>query len=122
MMETGKLGRLSSRISSLMQDFILALRNIGRNRRRSLVTILAVALSCSGLALFGGYVSWPFRGRRGTDSWPLCHIQITERLLRPNGGGRSVKLCPRHYDEIKTLLEHDPFIGPRLEFVPPRLF
>ena len=36
-----------------MQNLLLALRNIGRNRRRSLVTILAVAVSCGGLALFG---------------------------------------------------------------------
>ena len=36
----------------------LALRNVLRNKRRSLSTVLAIGLSCAGLMLFGGYVDW----------------------------------------------------------------
>jgi len=100
-----------------MQDVILALRNIGRNRRRSLVTILAVALSCSGLALFGGYVSWAFRGVEEQTVGLYGHIQIYKKGYYANGGGDPSSYALANYDEIKTLLEHDPFIGPRLEFV-----
>jgi putative ABC transport system permease protein len=43
--------------------FKLALRGLLRNRRRSLVTLLAIALGFSAIALFAGYtrftVVWP---------------------------------------------------------------
>ena len=100
-----------------MQDVILALRNIGRNRRRSLVTILAVALSCSGLALFGGYVSWTFRGVEEQTVGLYGHIQIYKKGYYVNGGGDPASYALANYDEIKTMLEHDPFIGSRLDFV-----
>src|SRR6476469_9032495 len=100
-----------------MQDLILALRNIGRNRRRSLVTILAVALSCSGLALFGGYVSWTFRGVEMQTVGLYGHIQIYKKGYYANGGGDPASYSLANYDEIKTMLERDPFIGPRLDFV-----
>jgi putative ABC transport system permease protein len=100
-----------------MQDAILALRNIGRNRRRSVVTILAVALSCSGLALFGGYVSWTFCGVEEQTVGLYGHIQIYKKGYYANGGGDPAGYCLGNYDEIKTLLEHDPVIGPCLELV-----
>src|SRR5437588_10177904 len=100
-----------------MQDVILALRNIGRNRRRSLVTILAVALSCSGLALFGGYVSWTFRGVEEQTVGLYGHIQIYKKGYYANGGGDPASYALANYGEIKTMLEHDPFVGPRLDFV-----
>ena len=40
------------------QDLKLAYRNVFRNTRRSLVTIIAIMLSCAGLILFAGYVAW----------------------------------------------------------------
>ncbi|HXM32323.1 MAG TPA: FtsX-like permease family protein [Chthoniobacterales bacterium] len=100
-----------------MQDVILALRNIGRNRRRSLVTILAVALSCGGLALFGGYVSWAFRGVEEQTVGLYGHIQIYKKGYYANGGGDLASYALSNYEEIKTMLERDPFIGPRLELV-----
>lgn len=100
-----------------MQDLILALRNIGRNRRRSFVTILAVALSCSGLALFGGYVSWTFRGVEMQTVGLYGHVQIYKKGYYANGGGDPASYSLANYDEIKTMLERDPFIGPRVDFV-----
>jgi len=43
------------------QDLKLAYRNVFRNTRRSLVTIIAIMLSCAGLILFAGYVDLAFR-------------------------------------------------------------
>src|SRR5437762_1546840 len=88
---------------------------------RALVThpdlVLAVALSCSGLALFGGYVSWAFRGVEEQTVGLYGHIQIYKKGYYANGGGDPSSYALANYDEIKTLLEHDPFVGPRLEFV-----
>ena len=70
-----------------MQNLLLALRNIGRNRRRSAVTMLAVALSCAGLALFGGYMSWMFRAVEEQTVGNYGHIQIYKRGYYERGTG-----------------------------------
>lgn len=40
-----------------MKPWLLAIRNLRRNRRRNLATGVAVALGYAGLVLFGGYIS-----------------------------------------------------------------
>jgi putative ABC transport system permease protein len=100
-----------------MENVVLALRNIGRNRRRSLVTMLAVALSCGGLTLFGGYVSWTFRGVEMQTVGTYGHIQISKQGYYENGGGDPARYALDNYDEIKRLLLDDPVLGPRIELV-----
>ena len=97
-----------------MENVVLALRNIGRNRHRSVVTMLAVALSCGGLTLFGGYVSWTFRGVELQTVGSYGHLQIHKRGYYENGGGNPAAYALGNYEEIKQLLENDPVIGPRL--------
>ena len=45
-----------------MNTFKLALRGLARNRRRSLVTLLAIALGFAAIALFAGYTHNVFYG------------------------------------------------------------
>jgi putative ABC transport system permease protein len=40
-----------------VKAWLLAFRNLRRNRRRNMATLLAVALGYAGLVLFGGYIS-----------------------------------------------------------------
>jgi putative ABC transport system permease protein len=40
-----------------MSEWRLALRNLRRNRRRNVATLLAIALGYAGLVLFGGYIA-----------------------------------------------------------------
>jgi putative ABC transport system permease protein len=100
-----------------MENVILALRNIGRNRRRSVVTMLAVALSCGGLALFGGYVSWSFRAVEMQTVGSYGHLQIYRKGFYENGGGNPAAYALGNYGEIKESLLKDPVIGPRVELV-----
>jgi putative ABC transport system permease protein len=100
-----------------MQDIILALRNIGRNRRRSIVTVLAVALSCGGLALFGGYVSWAFRAVEEQTVGISGHIEIYREGYYDNGTGDPASYALGNYDQLKSMLQSDPVIGPRLDMV-----
>jgi putative ABC transport system permease protein len=100
-----------------MENVILALRNIGRNRRRSVVTMLAVALSCGGLTLFGGYVSWTFHGVELQTVGSYGHLQIHKHGYYENGGGNPTAYALGNYEEIKQLLSDDPVIGPRLSLV-----
>src|SRR5438309_181928 len=69
------------------------------------------------LALVGGYVSWTFRGVEEQTVGLYGHIQIYKKGYYANGGGDPASYALANYDEIKTMLEHDIFIGPRLDFV-----
>ena len=100
-----------------MQNLILALRNIGRNRRRSAVTILAVAFSCGGLALFGGDVSWTFRAVEEQTVGAYGHIQIYKRGYYERGTGNPAAFAIPDYEKLKQMIETDPVIGPKLELV-----
>lgn len=44
----------------------LAMRNILRNKRRSLVTLLAIGVGFAAISLFRGYVSNTYRGLRAS--------------------------------------------------------
>ena len=46
----------------MKNTFRLALRGLTRNRRRSLVTLLAIALGFAAIALFAGYTRNVFDG------------------------------------------------------------
>lgn len=100
-----------------MENVVLALRNIGRNRRRSIVTMLAVALSCGGLALFGGYVSWSFRGVEMQTVGTYGHIQVYKKGYYESGAGDPASFALGNYAELKKMFATDPVLGPRLELV-----
>src|ERR1700759_664710 len=100
-----------------MQNLLLAIRNIGRNRRRSVVTILAIAISCGGLAVFGGYVSWTFRAVEEQTVGSYGHIQIYKKGYYDEGTGNPAAYAIEDYDKIKKLLLDDPVLGPKIDLV-----
>ena len=52
--------------------FKLALRGLMRNRRRSLVTLLAIAFGFSAIALFAGYTHNVYSGLRANPFTAKC--------------------------------------------------
>ncbi|HNI74395.1 MAG TPA: ABC transporter permease, partial [Accumulibacter sp.] len=64
-------------MNSLLQDFLLAFRNVVRQRRRSGMAILAVAFGIITLLLAGGFIEWTLMGmREWTIGSRLGHIQV----------------------------------------------
>ena len=56
---------------------LLAFRNVFRNRRRTVMTLLMVGGGVAGLLLVGGFFAFMFRGlRESTIRTGLGHIQI----------------------------------------------
>jgi putative ABC transport system permease protein len=99
----------------------LALRGLMRNRRRSLVTLLAIALGFSSIALFAGYTHNVYDGlaRQSIHGEMLGHLTLSKRGMRKEG-----KLDPERYllsasevDAITRLLKDDKHV----EMVAPRL-
>ena len=106
-----------------MNTFKLALRGLTRNRRRSLVTLLAIALGFAAIALFAGYTHNVFDGlaRQSIHGELLGHLTLSKRGMRMEG-----KLDPERYmltasevDQITKLLVAEPhvkMVAPRLAF------
>ena len=106
-----------------MNTFKLALRGLTRNRRRSLVTLLAIALGFAAIALFAGYTHNVFSGlaQQSIHGELLGHLTLSKRGMRMEG-----KLDPERYmltagevDQITKLLVAEPhvkMVAPRLAF------
>ncbi|MFY9261043.1 MAG: FtsX-like permease family protein [Gallionella sp.] len=104
-----------------MNIFKLALRGLTRNRRRSLVTLLAIALGFAAISLFAGYTHNVYSGlaRQSIHGELLGHLTVSKRGMSTAG-----KLDPERYlltqadvSKINALLNNQPhikLIAPRL--------
>jgi putative ABC transport system permease protein len=95
-----------------MEDLILALRNASRNRRRSLVTVFALALCSTGLILFAGYVTATFRGDETRTTGGMGHLQIFRHDFPEKGIGSPAAFTLDHHEELQKTLREDEILGP----------
>ncbi|MEQ1590521.1 MAG: ABC transporter permease, partial [Gallionella sp.] len=105
----------------MKNTFKLALRGLMRNRRRSLMTLLAIAFGFSAIALFAGYTHNVYSGlsRQSIHGEMIGHLTVSKRGMKTEG-----KLDPERYlltakevDGITKLLSdesHIKLIAPRL--------
>jgi putative ABC transport system permease protein len=99
----------------------LALRGLMRNRRRGLVTLLAIAIGFAAIALFAGYTHNIYRGLslQAIHGELLGHLSLSKR-----GMSREGKLDPARYlmtaEEVSRITElvkaepHVTLVTPRL--------
>ncbi|MBL9145769.1 MAG: ABC transporter permease [Verrucomicrobiaceae bacterium] len=104
-----------------MTAWSLAFRNVWRNARRSVSTMLAIALSCAGLMLFGGYITWAHLAAEVHAVVLSGHLQIFKAGYQAKGSGNPAAYALTGYDEIKKMLLGDPVIGPRIDLITGRL-
>lgn len=104
-----------------MNTLKLGLRGLTRNRRRSLVTLLAIALGFAAISLFAGYTHNIYDGlaRQAIHGELLGHLTLSKRGMSTAG-----KLDPDRYlltraevRRIAALLKNEPHI----KLVAPRL-
>lgn len=100
-----------------MNSWSLALRNVWRNTRRTVVTVMAVALSCAGLMLFGGYVSWAHIAGEVHAVMLSGHLQLFKKGFHDEGAGNPASCALSNFTELRQLITSDPVIGPKLELV-----
>ena len=95
----------------------LALRNVLRNKRRSVATVMAIGLSCAGLVLFGGYVTWAHLASETHATSMTGHLQLFKEGYRIKGAGNPAAYAIDDYDSVKQLLLADEVIGPLVQMV-----
>lgn len=99
----------------------MAWRNLSRNRRRSIITILAIAFGVASVTLFGGYVASAFSGlsRQAIHGEKLGHLTIAKSGYFEFGevDQEDYVFSPEELAQVSRIVGADPavtLVSPRL--------
>ncbi len=104
-----------------MNLWLLALRNLLRNRRRSLATLLAMVVGLTAILLFGGYRSDILYGMETGFVQYSGHLQVQRRGYFLDGGDDPAAYGIAGYQRIIDAIARDPVLAPMLRVVTPTL-
>jgi putative ABC transport system permease protein len=104
-----------------MRTFSLALRNLLRNRRRSLTTLLSMTIGLVAILIFGGYSSNTSYGMETGFVQGYGHLQIQRKGYFSDGGDSPIDYGIADYQRIIDVVKHDPLLAPMLTVVTPQL-
>lgn len=99
----------------------LAVRNLLRNRRRSIATLVAMSIGCAAILLFGGFsgnINYEMHTRivqRGG------HLQIQHRDFYLYGSGNPTAYGIEDYQQLVDAIQQDPELRKMLLVVTPSL-
>ncbi|MDR2155154.1 MAG: FtsX-like permease family protein [Burkholderiaceae bacterium] len=99
----------------------LAMRNLLRNRRRSMATLLALVFGALAVLLFGGYAQSIRLGLETNIVRTVGHLQIQHPDYLLFGAGDQQNYSVSEPDKIIAALQSDPYIAPRLNVASPFL-
>lgn len=99
----------------------LAWRNLLRNRRRSVMTLIAMALGLTAVLLFGGYVRDINYAMQTDFVQRTGHLQIQHRDNFRFGSGNPAAYGIADYARIIAAVKEDPVLGPMLAVATPTL-
>lgn len=87
----------------------LSLRNIFRNRRRSLMTLFVLVFAATALIMFGGYKEISFHGvRESMIRNGLGHLQVYKRGYLETEAQRPLEYGLENYEELRRVIEKNP--------------
>ncbi|MEO6031572.1 MAG: FtsX-like permease family protein [Burkholderiaceae bacterium] len=104
-----------------MTTLLLALRNLLRNRRRSLMTLLAMMIGLVAVLLFGGYIRDITYAMQSDFVRLTGHLQIQRNGYFRQGSGNPAAYGIRDYERILALMKRDPVLAPMLVVATPTL-
>lgn len=102
-----------------MTTLTIAARNITRNHRRSLMTILAIAVGTMSLLLFGEYVSEIFVALETQNVVRSGHIALFRNGYFKYGGGNPAAYGISDYQSVIRVIAEDPELKPMTNVVTP---
>jgi putative ABC transport system permease protein len=101
--------------------FALAIRNLERNRRRSLTTLAAIVVGTVAILLFGGYTRNIRYGLQMGFVRSSGHLQIQHKDYFLYGNGDPASYGIADYQHVMDVVRHDPELAPMLTVVTPTL-
>lgn len=104
-----------------MNTLLLALRNLLRNRRRSITTLLAMIIGLGAILIFGGYSANVIYGLQTGAVQRSGHLQIQRKDYFLYGSSTPAAYGIADYQRIIDLVKHDPVLAPMLAVVTPTL-
>ncbi|MBK9348242.1 MAG: ABC transporter permease [Burkholderiales bacterium] len=104
-----------------MKTLSLALRNLLRNRRRSLTTLLAMGIGLVAILVFGGYKSNVIYGIETGVTQHSGHLQIQRMGYFSEGGDNPTSYGIANYQRLIDTIKKDPVLAPMLAVVTPSL-
>jgi putative ABC transport system permease protein len=104
-----------------MHTFMLALRNLQRNRRRSITTLLAMIVGVCAILLFGGFSKDITLGLQTDFVRRSGHLQIQRHGYFQYGSGNSVAYGIQDYARLIAQLRADPVLSPMIAVLTPTL-
>jgi putative ABC transport system permease protein len=99
----------------------IAFRNMLRNRRRSAMTALAVAVGTMTFLLFGAFVAFVFTSLETDAVRRGGHLTVFKNGYFLLGAGDPAGYGIAHYQDVAQLIRTDPEIAPRLNVISPTL-
>ena len=99
----------------------IAFRNMLRNRRRSAMTALAVAVGTMTFLLFGAFVAFVFTSLETDAVRRGGHLTVFKSGYFLLGAGDPAGYGIAHYQDVAELIRTDPEIAPRLNVISPTL-
>ncbi|MGS1028597.1 ABC transporter permease [Burkholderia glumae] len=104
-----------------MKTLSLALRNLLRNRRRSITTLLAMIVGAHAVLLFGGYTRNITYGLQTDYVKYGGHLQIERKGFYEFGSGNASEYGIGNYQTIIDAVKADPVLAPMLLVATPTL-
>ncbi len=106
-------------MSNQMADLLVALRNLTRNRRRTLTALFIVAVGVISMVLAEGFIQWIFWAmREGTIKFQSGHIQVVRPDYFGKGAANPLAYLLPEGSSIVKKLESTPgvkLVAPRLK-------
>ena len=90
-----------------MSTWLLAIRNLLRNRRRSFATLLALAVGSASILIFGGYTTNVSYSMTTAYVRAGGHLQVQYRDLFYYGSGNPAAYGISRYESILTAIRND---------------
>ena len=104
-----------------MMTWSLAVRNLRRNRRRSLATLLALCIGSASILIFGGYSANIRYSMQTAYVSGGGHLQVQHRDYFLYGSGNPTAFGIADYELLVKAIQSDSVLGPIIEVVTPTL-
>jgi putative ABC transport system permease protein len=101
--------------------FALAVRNLERNRRRSITTLAAIVVGAVAILLFGGYTRNIRYGLEMGFVRTSGHLEIQHKDYFLYGSGNPAAYGIADYQHVMDVVRQDPVLAPLLTVVTPTL-